>query len=295
MWELVIDFSNMQIRIIIIFSILFAFNSCREKIDFDYPEFDQVVTMNSLLAADSAFQLHLSTTNKLSDNPLPVIENAEIQLFINDNFEQILNYDSNGVYTADVIIVQGNKYKCEYIDSENQKYVAESKVPDFTFFENLTYYKNGWIDTDGFACPTIEFSIINDTTKRKYYQVWAKGFYGDPDQTLSSFQNYGNDPIAFFNNIDEINPLIKKRIDLVVRSRSRSIYDGISSTYAFIIELRTVTEDYYNYIESIELYEQGRFPEFDVSNASPHNLYSNVENGYGIFAAYAATRTDTLY
>ena len=34
-----------------------------------------------------------------------------------------------------------------------------------------------------------------------------------------------------------------------------------------------------------------------ITNGAPpvFNLYSNVENGYGIFAGYAATLSDTLY
>lgn len=266
---------------------------CREKIDFNFPDFEQVTTINSILAADSVFKLHLSTTNKMSHDTLPVIKNAEIQLFINGNFEQTLNYEGNGIYAATNAVVSQNTYRCEFFTTDNQKIIAESEIPVYTQFEELKYYKNGWINSDGFACPAVDFSIKNDTTVKKYYQVWVFDFYGSPLWDISSYQLAGYKPFALFNNISEKGNTINKRIEFEPNIYGTS--DGIEDAHTYIIELRTVSGDYYEYAESLELYEQGRFPEFDVSTAVPHNLYSNVENGYGIFASYAATRTDSLY
>ncbi len=70
---------------------------------------------------------------------------------------------------------------------------------------------------------------------------------------------------------------------------------GSDLEYAYVLELRTISVEYYQYMQSLKLYEDGRFPAFDIGSTAPYNLYSNVENGYGIFAAYASTFSDTLF
>jgi len=60
-----------------------------------------------------------------------------------------------------------------------------------------------------------------------------------------------------------------------------------------ILELRSVSYDYYRYAKQKYLYEVNFQPEFGRSNPT-FSLYSNINKGYGIFAGYASVFSDTL-
>ena len=49
------------------------------------------------------------------------------------------------------------------------------------------------------------------------------------------------------------------------------------------VKLLHINKDYYNYIRSLNTYENAA----DNPFAEPVNLYTNVNNGYGLFTTYA--------
>lgn len=61
--------------------------------------------------------------------------------------------------------------------------------------------------------------------------------------------------------------------------------EGFATAAYVELELRSVSEDYYNYFTSYEKqsYNQGNFL------AEPVIVYNNIENGYGVFAGYSTT------
>jgi hypothetical protein len=62
------------------------------------------------------------------------------------------------------------------------------------------------------------------------------------------------------------------------------------------VELRTVCNHYYKFIKQQYLYEVANStPIFSVGVTSTYNLYSNVENGYGIFAGYSSVKSNIIY
>jgi len=62
--------------------------------------------------------------------------------------------------------------------------------------------------------------------------------------------------------------------------------------YVYII-LRSVSENYYRYKKSLYRYEVNSFSNI-LNSSNPVGLYSNIENGYGIFAGYSET-VDSMY
>lgn len=62
-------------------------------------------------------------------------------------------------------------------------------------------------------------------------------------------------------------------------------FDNFGSRASVNLEVRSVSEDYYNYFTSYEkqAYNEGNFL------AEPVIVYNNIENGYGVFAGYSTT------
>jgi hypothetical protein len=58
--------------------------------------------------------------------------------------------------------------------------------------------------------------------------------------------------------------------------------------YPIKVELRTLTYDYYRYKKQYYLYEQGRYADGLINAVTASPVYSNIENGNGIFAGYSS-------
>jgi len=64
--------------------------SCRKLVQSDFPDFKQVLTVNSFLKADSLLKVHISLASKLDTNELKGWDNAQIQLFADYEFKESL-------------------------------------------------------------------------------------------------------------------------------------------------------------------------------------------------------------
>ena len=56
------------------------------------------------------------------------------------------------------------------------------------------------------------------------------------------------------------------------------------------IILRHVSEDYFEYKKSLARHQEGKYDDVIWGGAGVFPLYSNIDNGYGVFAGYAETR-----
>ena len=59
--------------------------------------------------------------------------------------------------------------------------------------------------------------------------------------------------------------------------------------HAVIVELRHISREYYMFKKDFYFYEKNLYPQFTEGTASAFSLYSNIENGMGIFAGYTAS------
>ncbi len=275
-------------KYMVLFIATLLFSGCREMIQNDFPDFEQIPTLNSIITPDSLIELHLSVSNKLSKDSLAVFENASISLFVNATFYQKLTYTSRGIYLSDTIVKAMNNYRCELV-WQNSIIVASCFAPQYTALQNVELNPYAWINMDGMTSPAVEFTISNNPLEKAYYEARIKVLEKATYDINQSF--YYNDAFILnqFSNETIADSKITKKFEFELRNLS------LDAEYAYILELRTISVDYYRYMQSLRLYEQGRFPTFDIGSIAPYNLYSNVENGYGIFAAYASTFSDTLF
>jgi hypothetical protein len=73
-----------------------------------------------------------------------------------------------------------------------------------------------------------------------------------------------------------------------------NIFTGVlnneADEYELIVELNSVSEKYYKYKTQLGLYLRSLDSNIFEGVPDPIELYSNIENGYGIFAAYVTDR-----
>lgn len=186
---------------------------------------------------------------------------------------------------------------------ESASAVAEIPAPQSieVVKHEVIYSQNTPVDYQGYKIPDksgcdsvmrVTLKINDPGNERNYYRLRVAGagnknvtelfssedvlFY-DPDLAYG----YGFVIPAYFSNVFNDDSINGKEYTFVVESRKRNEPNART-----IIELQSISADLFYYIKSYMKYRIADFDSFDV----PIGIYSNVENGWGIFGASSKTQ-----
>ena len=292
------------------FNILF-FNSCTKKLDYDFIEQPQKLVVNSILTPDSLLKVHVSITRNILKADTVIIDNALVLLYQNNVFYDTLLDKGKGLYMA-----TNNLYPCircvykvivkapGFPDAE-----AEDKIPDL----NISYdvhvtYPYGY-DQNNEPISLFDLTFKDPAGEKNYYElmIYKKEFGNNnkysyltwsdiktDDKILKDegdmdyYQNAGG--ILISDNLFNGNSIsIKFKIYGVNFDTS-----GNSTLPVKYVVLRSVSEPYYKYKKYLlrHLYNQNNSNSIDdplhlLFSSEPTNMYTNINNGYGIFAGYS--------
>ena len=278
--------------------VLLMLSSCHKLIQDEFPDFTPVPTVNSYLIADSTLKVKISLAAKMDSLPLKNVDQAEVQLFIDETFIETLVADGNGLYSSSSIVKPGKTYRCQIRIHGYELVTCSDSLPLSNPILKIEHILTAGIDEEGFTYPGIKFTFSNNPQEHRYYQaiIWN---YHESDWRSSPWTAAGLKeitdrvllaeglPMAVFSN-DQIKG---DSYTMQINYQSGYYYSGPNNVnrkmYPFRLELRSISYDYYQYLKQEYLYELGRYPEFLSGVGSVFPLHSNVQNGYGIFAGYS--------
>jgi hypothetical protein len=276
--------------------LVLVLSSCKTLVTDEFPDFKSVPTVNSILVEGKPLSVEVSLTGGLDSLPLSIVTNATIDLYINGKFSEQLDYTEDRNYTSTAIVEAGKEYKCKVVIPGRDTIVCSQTLPKPSPILNVEHINIAGRDDEGTTYPAIKLTFSNDPSERRYYEVFIRYFQGaitihtiiDP-----VILNEGL-PIALFSN-ELIQDSIYTMTLNYTNGQSSSSNGGPFRTTLFpiVVELRSVSYDYYRYKKQYYLYAEGKDAGITESmTASP--LYSNIESGYGIFAGYSVFATDTI-
>lgn len=288
-------------KVIFITIILIFLNSCREMVQDEFPYFNPVPVINSSIEAGKPVVVNISMAEKLDTFQLTGVDNASVLLYIDDIFSDTLNYSENGNYFSSTLVEEGRVYRCEAKIPGFDKVFATDSIPSSVRINNIVHISYGGKDEEGTIFPALKISFSNNNESKSYYEVDVRFLYGKDIENITLqtiidpiILNEGL-PIALFSNEmikDSIYELTLNYTTNVSTSNGNGIfYTGL---YPLIIEFRSISYNYYRYKKQLYLYEQGQHANGLQSSITAFPLYSNVENGYGIFAGFSAIVSDTI-
>jgi hypothetical protein len=282
----------MKLTLTIIVFIAFLLTSCRELVQDDFPYFKPVPVINSILIADSLVKVHVSLAGKIDSNQLALIENAEVLLFVDGQYIEKLSHSGNGIYGSVAVAESQKVYSCEVTIPGYPKIVCTDSIPETSVISDIVHINQAGKDPEGIIYPAVKVTFTNDPSKNLYYELVIKMLkYGYEQRpylisiTDPVLLNEGI-PIAVFSNEIIKGDSYTMSINYVTGSSSGHLFP-------LLVEFRSISYDYYQFVKQQYLYEQGRYPEFGSAFTSA-NLYSNVKGGYGIFAGYSSVQSDTI-
>ncbi len=277
--------------------------SCHHKVDWEHPDFEPKPTINSFLVEGSPIRAHVSLAVDYGPEESPVVDNAQVNLYIDGSHAETLTHDEDGFYQSSLVAEAGREYRCEVAIPGYPPAVATTSIPMPQTIVDVEHINNAGVDEEGVTYPALKVTFTNSSNKATYYHLAILLMQRDYHSYINPF--YINDPvllneglpITVFSNQAIEGDSYTMTINYTTGSASSINGSGwVTNLYPLIVELRTVTEHYYQYAKTLHLYETANDDPFFTGNSIlPFNIHSNVENGYGIFAGYSKVATDTIY
>ena len=297
---ILLSLQKQTIRLGIFVCLILISISCRELIDEPFPDFNPLPVVNALLIEGDTLSLNISMAEKLDTNRLGFVDYAEVELFVNDQFVESLTYSNDGEYKSTTVIDASKKYTCVVSVPGFDPILCEQLIPAKPRIVKVEHINIAGKDEEGSNFPAVELTFENKPENRSFYEVAI--YHLEKRRDTSYFRechletitdpvllNEGL-PLALFSN-----ELISDSIYTMHINYNTGSFSGLETIlYPLIIELRQTTEDYYRYKKQLHLYENGLWADGVLISMTNNNLFSNIENAYGIYAAYNVAATDTI-
>ena len=290
-------------RLLFLLSISLAYISCEKVIPFEGDVNTPKFVINSVFESDSTFKVHVSSSRSVIDTAsFKNIDDAIVTIKDrNENIIETLNHVENGFY------------KGQTFPQENQTYILEVNHPNYA---NITASDSlpspitiNSVDTSTIIDPingnrlqismnfddpentqnyylietysVSEYLVIKNSDTTEYELDTTKQFMVLTDEV---FQNGGSPwrEQGLFNDLlfNGQNKTLELEIPNDSWSGSEDGYDWSYQTLTLRLYLHNITLSYYYYRTSLELFQNASGNPF----AQPVQVFSNVENGFGVFA-----------
>lgn len=290
-------------------------------------EEDQKIVANCIFKTDSIFKVQVSKASSIYENtygsmPNEYLNDAIVQLFANGELlENLQRVNLQGTYLSTATPQPNTAYTLKISSPNLPSVEATATMPnpvkiDTVVIKNTNIQENaikaklGISFTDP-ANVTNYYSIscaYIDTAHSPYgdnFGLYENSYFGTTDpailaentdsQAQDPFEDIGNqdnDPIQYFEGgvvyfTDALFENKQKEIELY---KHLNLYNGDTSLHNIVVTnvLYTVSPELYLHQRSLKLYYQTS----DNPFAEPVQVYSNIKNGYGIFAGVGISYKD---
>ena len=282
---------------LLLFSLLTLY-SCRELVQDEFPDFQPVPTVNSILVVGDLLKVHVSLAGKLDSNKLALVDNAAVLIYVDEEYKETLINIGEGIYLSFVVVEPLKTYRCDVSISGYQTVSCSEALPEPAKISNIVHTNKAGRDEEGMTYPAITFTFNNNPAEKQYFEVIIRliqsGHESAADlETIVDpvILNEGL-PIALFSNDLIADSTYTMTINYTTGSAGSTNGEPLhANLFPFILELRSVSYNYYQYVKQLYLYEKGRYPEFLAGSITASSLHTNVKGGYGIFAGYSSVQS----
>jgi len=285
-------------------TILLVLSSCQKDLNYSDDNYQAKLVVNAVFSPEDLWSIHLCRTNSIFENrdiDLSVTDAVIRVEDLSDNTEIQFEHKGDGHYRSIGFTPQpGHSYEI-FVDSE--KY---GKVYSSTYVPSVGEVSNINVETVQFKEQSV-YKIdleITDLPFQDNYYVWQVVAETEEDRSLKIFAE--NDISSIEDAIEENAPLtfnpktkgemvfsetettsdsggeqFNTSIFAVPPQSSAQASEGNDVEFKIKLKLRAVSEDLFLHLKSLE-----ELNLINSSNNQPTVVYSNIQDGYGIFGAF---------
>jgi len=304
--------------ILLITSIFFLTNSCKKTLDISIDESEKKLVVNSILNPDSLIRVNVTKSMGAleQDADIQFINDAKIKLYKDNNFVEDLIFQENGYYISTIYPEEGKTYKIEIEQSDlgtaSSELTILQPVPISQINSNFKYEITEYVDewgaySDTSISATVVFEINDPANQDNYYAISAYTYYTNYYWDEETYEETDSIIGIWKNNLWISPSTVDYQYSNEIRIGEDYIYafykeTGDGKTFSYTFDIYNLMKDqkvYFNLYsldKNIFLYGKSYSEQIDASYtpfAQPVNVFTNIENGYGIFGSYSIY-TDSL-
>ena len=267
--------------------------SCSSDADLSRLPNEQKLSLYGLISPDSLICIRLSATTSITETVFPIIENARIQLYENDVWIGMFTYLSGWEYAIDYRPKAGQTYTIVAEADGFPSIKAVETLPaniEAIDVSSMTY-QYPVLTLEPYVLGTAEFDLRDDSEHTvNYYEIIPESNCFSVSNAAVSVDTYRDYPVPMHSILFDNRTFAGKSIHFSIYATSSS--SSYRDPYLISMKIRKVSPAYYAYKNSWyqHQYSQG-FNSGILENlfdaSSPIKMFSNIENGYGIFASYS--------
>ena len=280
--------------------------SCEKEVVIPIEYTQQKLVVNALFCTDSLWEVELSASKYIYDTvDISYINNAQITISDSDGNSFLLTNMDNGIYKSTNEQPEiGKIYTLNVSHDDYDNVSASNQLPGEIAIDNISWEEPTFVDGDIYRkinltfqdSPEDDYYLIRiNTGLWEYFENYETGkldsVYFEFSIPLMS-QNINpneNDkwPETTLSFTDNVFNGTQYTIDLLMPEyyftwEEKEIDIGIEKIY---ISMSKISQEYYWYSSSYRAYLESQNAMF----AQPTQVYTNIENGLGIFAGYSTT------
>jgi len=274
----------------------------------DFPDFNNDWVINNIMIAGDSVEVQITKTTSVNDEGNPPIEDALVQLMVENETFDLIYDDSSASYKLNQEIKTSVDYHFDIFDSSGElKSNFNQTIPPPQPILNIKHIDVAGVDDEGVSHPAIKIEVPNNDSK-DYFYVNIRLLRGDREG-----ENEENNRLRIINIEDPILlnegvpfPLFSNEImtgnsqEVLINyttggASSTGGGPWVADTFPLVVELWTLNEAYYEFLKQNYQYENSRYPIIGSGNQAAISNFNNVEGAYGISAGYSYVKTDTIY
>lgn len=310
------------LHIFVVFHLFLLVSTCEKEVQLSIEEVDSKLAILCDFSPDEPFVLELSKSKSINSTNLSshIINNADVQICLNNEvIETILplnnSSDANTKYQSTVALPKIKQVYTLKVNVDGLAPItATSSIPEaieisHSSIGEINSFLTDDTETEGYEVR-IGIQLDDPADETNYYQVsfYQEVLTSQPSAQQNEIIITPNDGYSLIdddltNNFNVIDGGILFK-DLTFNGTTKEfvfqplfyykpedVSTNISSTpQNIIIELRSVSEEYYKYYTSV--YRQSS-QDKSTPFSNPTVIYSNIKNGYGVFAGYSKSTVKT--
>lgn len=266
--------------------VLIGYSSCTQQVNVDLQNGEQKYVINCLLTPDEQIKLFAYKTTGILENKIVYADELEIEFFKNEKLLWSGNESDSGKYSIPVQPEPNEKYKVILKNQEGLSLSATDLLPSRVKILSATYLFPVYKDIYGSSFGKVSLSFRDIPEIQNFYEIILLS----RDSSVNRTFNINSRVISVDNENDPNPPGSLLFTDELFEGEKLDLTIFVATYDEPIIVLRNVSRNYYEYRKSItsHFYNQNtkRDDVYNLFKADPVELYSNVDNGLGIFAGF---------
>jgi hypothetical protein len=284
-------------KIIYILLAIVLFGSCEKYIDIEIPDEGRKITVNCFIN-DSDKPILMLTRSKFildSGNEFSMIDSAKAYLYLNGvQVAEFFQQDTSsipepwdiGAYVADYTCQPGKQYTIKVI-KDGETITSSTQIPNSVTIQSIDTMTI--LNQDGYKNLRIKITINDPANIENYYQFSFRTISFGYEQILSFPVNQSDFGVT----------VTSYQSYLITNDK---LFNGQSKTFIFDLDagnfydlvtplsivVNGVSKDMFLYYQQLQKYQNAQ----NSFLAEPVMMYTNIENGLGIFAGYSSHITN---